>query len=96
MDGEYVHNSVFESFLGLGILGGCLFVAILGAALVKAVRLAEQNKQYLFCSLLLVQYIMYSLFSRTLSMLPLFWLALILILCFTQHHDESNDHSTVL
>ena len=96
VDGEYVHNSVFESFLGLGILGGCLFVAILGAALVKAVRLAEQNKQYLFCSLLLVQYIMYSLFSRTLSMLPLFWLALILILCFTQHHDESNHHHTVL
>ena len=96
VDGEYVHNCVFEAFLGLGIIGGCLFVYILGAVLVKAVRMAERNKQYLFCSLLFVQYVSYSLFSRTLSMLPLFWMLLFMVIYFSNQHDESIHHSTVL
>lgn len=96
IDSKYVHNSIIESFMGLGILGGCLFVYIIGSVLVKAVRMAEQNKQYLFCALLFVQYLMYSLFSRTLSMLPLFWLALYMVICFKNQHDESIHHSTVL
>lgn len=96
VDGEYVHNSIFESFLGLGILGGCLFAVILGWLLVTAVRLAEQDKQYLFCSLLFIQYVVYSLFSRTLSMLPLFWLSVFLVVSLNSYHDKSIDHSTVL
>ena len=96
VDGEYVHNSIFESFMGLGIFGGCLFLYIIGTVLVKALRLAEQNKQYLFCSLLFIQYVTYSLFSRTISMLPLFWLALYLVISFRYQHDKSLDHSTVL
>lgn len=87
VDGEYVHNSIFESFLGLGILGGCLFVALIGYGFVSAIRLAEKDKQYLFVSLLFIQYLSYSLFSRTLSMLPLFWLSLYIVTQLKPAHD---------
>ena len=90
VDGEYVHNCVFESFLGLGILGGCLFVCILGYILHCAFRLAEQDKRYLFVSLLFVQYLSYSLFSRTLSMLPIFWLSMYLVLNLKVAHEQEE------
>lgn len=96
VDGEYVHNSVFESFLGLGIFGGLLFVGLLVYTFIKAIQLGEQDKRYLFVALLFIQYLLYSLFSRTLSMLPLFWLSMFLVIYFNAHHDESLHHSTVL
>ncbi len=96
VDGEYVHNSIFESFLGLGLLGGVLFVTILIYTLVQAIRLAEKDKRYLFCMLLFVQYLSYSMFSRTLSMLPLFWLSLFLVLSLKSYHDSSIHHNTLL
>ena len=74
IEGKYVHNSVLEAFLGTGIFGGALFIAIIVHVLISALRMAEKDKRYLFASLLFIQYLMYSLFSRTLSMLPLFWL----------------------
>ena len=79
IEGEYVHNSVLESFMGMGIFGGLLFIIMVIYSLVVAFHMAEQNKQYLFCTLLFVQYLSYSLFSRTLSMLPLFWMSLYLV-----------------
>lgn len=79
IEGEYVHNSVLESFMGMGIFGGLLFIIMAIYSLVVAFHMAEQNKQYLFCTLLFVQYLSYSLFSRTLSMLPLFWMSLYLV-----------------
>ncbi len=79
IEGEYVHNSVLESFMGMGIFGGLLFIIMAIYSLVVAFHMAEQEKQYLFCTLLFVQYLSYSLFSRTLSMLPLFWMSLYLV-----------------
>ena len=79
IEGEYVHNSVLESFMGMGIFGGLLFIIMVIYSLVVAFHMAEQEKQYLFCTLLFVQYLSYSLFSRTLSMLPLFWMSLYLV-----------------
>lgn len=87
VNGEYVHNSVFESFLGLGLVGGFLFVTIIGYTFVSAIRMAETDKRYLFISLLFIQYLSYSFFSRTLSMLPLFWLSLYLVFFLKPTHD---------
>lgn len=88
VDGEYVHNSVFESFLGLGIFGGLLFVGLLVYTFIKAIQLGEQDKRYLFVALLFIQYLLYSLFSRTLSMLPLFWLSMFLVIIY--HSKEKS------
>ena len=94
--GEYVHNSILESFLGLGLLGGLLFITIIGKVLVTAFRMAEQDKRYLFVSLLFIQYLSYSLFSRTLSMLPLFWLSIYLVIYLNAANHENVRDYTVL
>lgn len=94
--GEYVHNCILESFLGLGIIGGLLFIVILIHVIITAFRLAERDKRYLFASLLFVQYLSYSLFSRTLSMLPLFWLSIYMVLYLNAANDESVRNHTML
>lgn len=90
IDGEYVHNSILESFLGLGIFGGCLFIGIVIYTLVQAIKIAERNKQYLFITLLFVQYLTYSLFSRTLSMLPLFWMMTYIVIIYSAREAETT------
>ena len=87
VDGEYVHNSIMESFLGLGLIGGFLFVGIIGYIFISAIRMGETDRRYLFVSLLLIQYLSYSFFSRTLSMLPLFWLSMYLVFFLKHAHD---------
>lgn len=94
--GEYVHNSILESFLGLGVLGGLLYLVIIGHVLITAFRMAEKNKQCLFAALLFIQYLMYSLFSRTLSMLPLFWLSMYIVVYLKATENESVSDHTVL
>jgi len=94
--GKYVHNSVLEAFLGTGIFGGALFIAIIVHVLISALRMAEKDKRYLFASLLFIQYLMYSLFSRTLSMLPLFWLSMYLVIYLNATENESVCDHTML
>ena len=92
--GEYVHNCILESFLGLGIIGGLLYLVIIVYVLIIAFRMAEKDKRYLFSSLLFIQYLTYSLFSRTLSMLPIFWLSMYLVIHLNATENESvRDHT---
>ena len=94
--GKYVHNSVLEAFLGTGIFGGTLFLFIIISVLISAFRMAEKDKRYLFVSLLFIQYVTYSLFSRTLSMLPLFWLSMYLVIYLNATENESVGDHTLL
>ena len=94
--GEYVHNSVLEAFLGTGIFGWALFLFIIISVLISAFRMAEKDKRYLFVSLLFIQYLTYSLFSRTLSMLPLFWLSMYLVIYLNATENESVCDHTML
>lgn len=90
---KYVHNSILESFLGLGLIGGLIFIVLIGKVLITAIRMAEQDKRYLFISLLFIQYLSYSLFSRTLSMLPLFWLSIYIVVHLNAaNHESVNNH----
>lgn len=94
--GEYVHNSILESFLGLGFFGGLLYLVIIVYVLIIAFKMAEKDKKYLFVSLLFIQYLTYSLFSRTLSMLPLFWLSMYLVIYLNATENESVCDHTML
>ena len=95
INGEYVHNSILETFMGLGIFGGILFVIVIANALISSFSLAK-NKKYLFVSLLFIQYFTYSLFSRTLILLPLFWLSMYLVIYLKIADNESNCNNPML
>lgn len=86
--GEYAHNSILESFIGLGIVGGVLFLIIITYALYAVKKLTMLDKRYMFICLLFIQYLCYSIFSRTLSMLPLFWLSMFLVIIY--HSKEKS------
>ncbi|MBQ8939710.1 MAG: O-antigen ligase family protein [Paludibacteraceae bacterium] len=96
IQGKYVHNSVLEAFLGTGVFGGIIYLVLIGYMLIVAFRLAEKDKRYLFASLLFIQYFIYSLFSRTLSMLPLFWLSMYLVIYLNATENESVCDHTML
>ncbi len=94
IDGKYVHNSIFESFIGLGLVGGCLFTYFILYAFISAFQIVQRNKCYMFFALLSIQYIVYSLFSRTLSLFPIFWLTLYLVIFIKNNEFYSPDNKS--
>lgn len=77
--GQYYHNFVIEAFVSLGFFGGLLYLVLIGISMVKAFKLLKINTQYCFVSFLFFQQLIYSLFSRSFTNLPLFWFSLFLV-----------------
>lgn len=66
MDGGtlyYSHNAVLDAFMGLGIIGGILFVAIYVSAFKKCIFLIKSRNTIYWLSLLVMQQLIASLFS---------------------------------
>ena len=91
--GEYPHNLVIESFMALGIIGGVLFMSLIFITLKKAFKLIRINKKYTFISLLFVQYLIFSMFSRSIINLPLFWVTMILVNYIYNNELKSESNS---
>lgn len=72
--GSYVHNIFLEVFMGLGLVGGGLFLFIMVKAMKIVIRMIKENDAYLFFALIFVQYLTLLQFSRTLMFLPVFGL----------------------
>lgn len=87
---QYYHNFVLESFVGLGVLFGCLYLVIIIKSMFKAFRLLKINTQYYFISLLFFQHLIYSMFSRSVLSLPLFWVSLFLVNYIYESNKFSN------
>ena len=79
-DGQYVHNVIFESFMAVGLLGGILFLGLITYALYAAITIIRQNECFVFVALLYIQQLVYGLFSRSLSILPVFWFSMYLVI----------------
>lgn len=77
--GEYYHNFIMESFVALGIFGGLLYLVFTGVTVFKAIKLLKNYSEYFFISTLFLQHMIYSMFSRSVVSLPLFWLSLFLV-----------------
>lgn len=77
--GTYYHNFIIESFVSLGVFGGGIFCGLLLVTLRKCFMLIKLNKKYYFFCFLFLQYFVYSLFSRSMVSLPVFWISAFMI-----------------
>jgi O-antigen ligase len=92
-DGRYVHNSVLESFMATGIVGGILFLCVVCYVIfniLKCLSVPSRGvRPYDFVYYLFIQYTVYSLFSRELLTLSLFWLTLFLSAKLLLHENNA-------
>lgn len=74
--GGYVHNVIIEVLMSIGIIGGILFLFINFKIFQYALYLFRQKSQYIFFALMFIQYFIFLQFSRSLTLLPIYWMAL--------------------
>lgn len=91
--GSYVHNIFLEVFMGLGLVGGGLFLFIMVKAMKIVIRMIKENDAYLFFALIFVQYLTLLQFSRTLMFLPVFWASLGCLFSFNYNRIEYEKNS---
>lgn len=75
---QYPHNSVLEAFMSLGVLGGVLFVFVLGYGMFKALKLVFSRDPWCWVGFIFVQYAVYGLLSSSIYLLEVFWFVLAL------------------
>ena len=61
----YAHNLFLDSFMALGILGGCLMLYIVFKAMYKCYKSVHENRKYYWVSLILVQQLTILMVSGT-------------------------------
>lgn len=71
--GGYPHNLVIEAFMATGLLGGVLFIIMLGLAAIASFRLLRVHSAYGWVSLLLVQQMVAVQFSGSLAQSTTLW-----------------------
>lgn len=71
--GAYVHNSIIEVLMGVGLIGFCFYALLNIVALKCAITLIRRNSQFKFFAYILIQYSVFLLVSRSLLLLPLYW-----------------------
>ncbi len=79
VDQPYIHNFILEAFMFTGLIGGIIFIIISVISLINAGRLIRMDKKYLFLSMLFYQYFVFSMFSRSMVILPFFWLTMFMV-----------------
>ncbi len=75
----YAHNSILDAFHATGLFGGILYIIIIITTLKNAFQIAKKKNEYLFISLIFIQYLIYSMFSRSLISLPILWTTIFLV-----------------
>ena len=77
--GEYPHNFILEALISNGLIGVILYLFIIITTFYQACKLMMLSREYTFISLLFVQYLVFSMTSRSMINLPVFWLLLFLV-----------------
>lgn len=79
LDGSYVHNFFLEALLSVGFFGGFLFTILSVSCVFFSLKLAQSDCKYWLITILYIQYSVFSLFSRSMSILPIYWTLTFLI-----------------
>ena len=88
LKGGYVHNLFLEVLMSTGMIG-CLFFLTINIKIIQSVfYLIKHNSQYLFFALIFIQFFIMLQFSRTLIVVPQYWMALSSV--FTIYIWEKN------
>lgn len=84
-DGSYVHNIFIEQFMALGYLGGFVFVvAILSITIKGYMAVCRSNiPGFKVFYIILIQYIIFGMFSRTVIALTQLWICLSIIVHYS-------------
>ncbi len=90
---QYPHNSILEAFMSLGVLGGVLFVFLLGYGLFKALKLVFSHDPWCWIGFIFLQYTIYGLLSSSIYLLDVFWFVLALTVAATtiQRQQQETD-----
>ena len=94
--GGYVHNMIIEVFMAIGLLGGVLFLYINFKVFQYAYSLLKLNSRYSFFALIFIQYFIFLQFSRSISLLPVYWTALACVYSgylLEKYNENSDSHS---
>lgn len=90
--GNYPHNFFLEVIMSLGILGLFFYLRSVVLAIKYSFYLIRRNSKYMLFALLFIQYFVYSMFSRSMLTLPVYWMILgLLSLAYTYERKMSNE-----
>lgn len=82
--GSYVHNAIIEVLMGLGLIGGMVYSLINIIAFFASIRLIKFDSKYMFFAFVFIQYFIFLQFSRSLLLLPLYWVSIASVYsCYT-------------
>jgi len=74
LEGGYAHNFFIEVLMSTGIIGGATYLFTHSILIYQAVTLIGKESKYKLFAYLFLQYFLISMFSRTLIVLPEYWL----------------------
>lgn len=100
--GAYVHNSIIEVLMGLGIVGFLFYVVLNFIIMKEALYLIRKNSRFSFFAFIFIQYSVFLLFSRSLLLLPLYWSSIACVYTCSKveksklvPHENSNNNSCI-
>lgn len=89
-EGFYPHNSVVESLMATGIIGGFLFIIIIIKASIISIQLIKKNNENLWIALLFFQYLLYSLSSMALYKHQTLWIMIVFLFIINSSNILKN------
>lgn len=74
--GLYPHNVFIEVLMSIGIFGSLIFFYVSYYALKYSYYIIKNRSNYSFFALIYIQYFVYLQFSRTIMVIPIYWVSL--------------------
>lgn len=97
LDGSYVHNVFFESFISFGLLGGCFFLSCFFSTVIRTLyRLKDQQKDFFVA--VFFGFVLKYLFSGSILSDPAFFFFSGILFSFYNlscHNDDSNTDKAI-